>query len=306
MFLLIFLLMTILSSLLLNCRGFQSYERLPRIKPSAFIKPSTKLFEGISTTGSVIVKNGKKENIDLLRRWYLLNHQKRTEVTFSNASSIDTMITDIWKSILISFQVLDNNFDGTKSFSQLYAFPNMKHEVDMNEKSFKSLEIKLNHILKSHKVLFQPDFNYQINFISNNPNSDPSSSSLPLDLSFIVLIDTYHTKEDFTAFNDIQNLLPLASAYESVLPKLEDTQTNQIPNFPFPSIYDFISEINRPIDPFTMSNLKFKFTTLDLRFSAEQMKKKKKNPQGRCRCMSVCPFIPFIYMDIYLCSYVRV
>ena len=40
---------------------------------------------------------------------------------------------------------------------------------------------------------------------------------------------------------------------ELYVPPVEDALTNDIENFPFPTIFDFISEINRPVDPFTMS-----------------------------------------------------
>ena len=43
---------------------------------------------------------------------------------------------------------------------------------------------------------------------------------------------------------------------ELYVPPVEDALTNDIENFPFPTIFDFISEINRPVDPFTMSGNK--------------------------------------------------
>ena len=39
----------------------------------------------------------------------------------------------------------------------------------------------------------------------------------------------------------------------------EKLYSNDIPTFPFPTVFDFISEINRPVDPYTMANLKYNF-----------------------------------------------
>jgi hypothetical protein len=41
--------------------------------------------------------------------------------------------------------------------------------------------------------------------------------------------------------------------------------TNDSPEVPFPSLYDFISEINRPPDSYTMANLKFNYQIADLK-----------------------------------------
>ena len=186
------------------------------------------------------------------------------------ASVVVRSIAEIFKSVLISFQVM-NTVDQSKTFSQLKTFPSVPSAPAAH---FKTIESRINEMVQSYKVLFQPDFDYNIIFLLNNPAS--VTATLPLNLSLVVLTDTVNTQKEFTAFYDIENLLP---KHSEDLPNFEDTITNQIPNFPFPSIYDFISEINRPVDPFTMANLKFKFTTLDLKFNLEQMKKKKRNPQ---------------------------
>lgn len=62
------------------------------------------------------------------------------------------------------------------------------------------------------------------------------------------------------------------------MPAIEDITTNALPGFPFDSVYDFISEINRPVDKTTMSSLRFRFSIADLKFDVEKVKKKK-DPQ---------------------------
>lgn len=234
---------------------------------------STKASDDLSlkpTSDFKYPKFSSPENSEIMRKWFLLNYQKRAEISHSTAETTDEIISDIFKSLLISFQVL-NNVDESKTFSQLQVFPNVPSAPADH---FKKIESIINELIQSYKVLFQPDFDYNIIFLLNNPAS--TTATLPLNLSLVVLTDTVNTKKEFTAFYDIENLLP---KHSDDLPNFEDTVTNQIPNFPFPSIYDFISEINRPLDPFTLANLKFKFTPLDLKFNLEQMKKKKKNPQ---------------------------
>lgn len=65
---------------------------------------------------------------------------------------------------------------------------------------------------------------------------------------------------------------------DEYVPKATEILTNEIEAFPFPTVYDFISEINRPPDPATTAALRFKYTVKDLKYDIEKMKKKK-NPQ---------------------------
>lgn len=95
------------------------------------------------------------------------------------------------------------------------------------------------------------------------------SNTIPLGLPFVLVVDTEYMKPEPIGMDDIENMLP----------SFESTLTNSIPSFPFPSVYDFVSEINRPVDPATMASLRFNFQVRDLKFDVEKMKKKNKNPQ---------------------------
>ena len=53
---------------------------------------------------------------------------------------------------------------------------------------------------------------------------------------------------------------------------------NDIEDFPFPTVYDFISEINRLPDPATMAELEFTYKIYDFKYDLNAMAKKK-NPQ---------------------------
>jgi len=86
----------------------------------------------------------------------------------------------------------------------------------------------------------------------------------------MVVIETRRIQDDVVDFDDLNDFVPT--------PDFDKMETNDIESFPFPTVYDFISEINRPPDPFTMSELRFKYSIQDLKYDLEKMKKKK-NPQ---------------------------
>ena len=45
----------------------------------------------------------------------------------------------------------------------------------------------------------------------------------------------------------LQPELPSIDDIDKDMPEFEDTLSNDIPSFPFPSVFDFVSEINRPM-----------------------------------------------------------
>ena len=50
-----------------------------------------------------------------------------------------------------------------------------------------------------------------------------------------------------------------------------------------PTVYDFISEINRPADPNqAIQELRFNFRVKDLKYDVEKMKKKEEKSAGNC------------------------
>lgn len=223
------------------------------------ITDSTKL--SMSTD---LLKSSSTEE-EILRKWFLLKNQTRCEVTLSKSTSIPDLITDVWKAILISYRVLKND-ETNKKYTALYAFPKLDlQDVDMG--SIQALEKNLNERIGGLRLLLQPEFQYSVSL--DMPKSGSDTTSFPLGLPFILVINTESTKPELIGMDDI----------EKMLPKFESTLTNSIPSFPFPSVYDFVSEINRPNDPATLASLRFNFQVRDLKFDVEKMKKKNKNPQ---------------------------
>ena len=92
-------------------------------------------------------------------------------------------------------------------------------------------------------ALFQPNLARSIDV--HVPKLSSSSSS-----SLLVSVHTYRT---------IPPEVHL-SVFDDYTPSVEEIITNDIPDFPFPTIYDFISEINRPPDPITIANMRFKYS----------------------------------------------
>ena len=227
---------------------------------------------GMSPTSNLLttttISSGQTE--ETLRKWFLLKYQKRCEVNLIESTSTQQdFIVDIWKAILISYRVLKND-ETNKKYTALYAFPNINLQKDGDKSSIQALETNLNERLQGLRLLLQPEFQYSVSFaVANGDGNDSSGPTLPLGLPFVLIIDTESMKPEPITMDDI----------EKMLPNFESTLTNSIPSFPFPSVYDFVSEINRPVDPATLASLRFNFQIRDLKFDVEKMKKKNKNPQ---------------------------
>lgn len=231
-----------------------------------------------STTG-LIETSSLKEQVDAVRKWYLVNYQKRAEVIFADQSSTqpEDVVTEALKAILISYRVLELN-EESKVYNCLVLFPSLRQQFENtqinsnNTHAFDAdlltnchLGLRINDCLVRAGVLLQPDYRYKFSILSSH------TSNLPMNLPFLLVIETVKEMPELEGIE----------TYEApdCLPAFEDTLTNAIPSFPFPSVYDFISEVNRPADPGTMAQLQFSFQVSDLKYDAAKLKKKKKNPQ---------------------------
>jgi hypothetical protein len=218
----------------------------------------------LQSTKEVLIDD---QQADAIRKWFLIYHQKRGEVVFSDAKNSREFITDVWKAILVSFRVLQNN-EGSKTHLSLYAFRNFKKD-QMSLDVLQSIVSSVNHTIRRCRLLLQPEYEYSATLFINQEQNGGSNLGLPTGLELLLLVETVRNKPELSSFDDI----------EEMLPAVEDALTNNIPSFPFPSVYDFISDINRPPDPVTMSSLRFNFQVADLKFDIEKMKKKNRNPQ---------------------------
>jgi hypothetical protein len=131
------------------------------------------------------------------------------------------------------------------------------------------------------------DLNEISNGIVYNLNSSSLFSTLDLSINakFYVATDKFITEGNENIFmfamstKRIKPLLAVDFENMDFIPdEMSNLTTNTLASFPFPSVFDFISEINRPTDPYTMSKLKFNFKIQDLKYDLKKLTKKK-NPQ---------------------------
>lgn len=200
---------------------------------------------------------------DSIRKWFLLNENRRAEVYLSPSTTTGTVLGDMWRAILLSVRVMHDAAE-IPLYNSVHAFPNYKVKSPTEEDLafFQEAARQAETYLTQSSPIFQPNFQRSLSF-TYMPTSEGGAGML------LFSVTTRRIKIDIANFDD----------FEDYVPKIDDPiETNDIDSFPFPSVYDFISEINRPPDPFTMSELKFKFVPKDLKFDLEKMKKKK-NPQ---------------------------
>lgn len=201
---------------------------------------------------------------DSIRSWFLKTNGRRPEVFFSESSSKAAVIADAWKSVLTSLRVLESD-NSMRDYTSVHVFPGYKMGGDSTEavlNEYAKVSEAMERSLNQSSALFQPSFMRRVEF-HIKPATDGSPSNI-----LLVSLDTHRMKSEIMEYDDI----------DSYVPPVEDVLTNDIEHFPFPTIFDFISEINRPPDPFTMSELKFKFKIQDFKYDLTKMAKKK-NPQ---------------------------
>lgn len=211
------------------------------------------------------------EREDELRKWYFMNHNRRADSLYivEDANTLLEAHAEAWKGILVSLRVLEKD-DSEREQLTIFEFPNINSDEQDLAQFMVQMET-LSQNLNRSACIFQPNYMRELS-ISEKKSIDQETGKSQT--SFILAIDTYKkgpkklsVEEDF-----------LDPEYVPDVTDLSDLVTNDIPGFPFPSVFDFISEINRPPDPLTLSNLGFNYKTTDLKYDLEKMKKKR-NPQ---------------------------
>jgi len=199
-----------------------------------------------------------------LRKWFTLTGKRRPEITLSEATSSSAIVAELWKAVLVSLRVLENDQSLTEHLNLLalskYQLPESSAGIDTDLCRFQAIVSSIN--ADQSSLLFQPNFKRTISVMLKPPLGDGSGASI------VFVIDTKRTSPAIVDFDDIGEFTPL----------VEDAVTNDIPAFPFPTVFDFISEINRPPDPLTMSQLTFDYKVTDFKYDLAKMAKKK-NPQ---------------------------
>ena len=141
----------------------------------------------VSNTENILGTGGNEAE---LRKWFFLNYNKRPD-SFVSKSSFDNIqvISEIWKSILISIRVLEKDED-MKQYTSLISFENIEStNTNFENLSFLS-ELILNQ-MQSSSPLFQNSFARTIKAIPG-----PTSNVL-------VSVDTVRTKKLTVDYEDV-------------------------------------------------------------------------------------------------------
>jgi hypothetical protein len=222
----------------------------------AFIPPSStpQRWSGIkSTLGSSKLLESDADLSADIRKWHFLTHKSRPDDVYVSRGSALEATTDIWKSVLVSLRVLENL--ETETHTSIIAFTDIPF-CEQSLAQLKSAAGVVETSLVTSSSIFQPNFVRRV-------------SVLPFDSKYFVCsVETRREKPVAANYDDL----------DSYIPPIEDIITNDIPGFPFDNIYDFIAEINRPVDKVSMQTLRFRYSIQDLKIDAEKMKKKK-DPQ---------------------------
>jgi hypothetical protein len=200
-------------------------------------------------------------NAEEIKKWFFLNHNKRSEVSLSTAAALPGVTADIWTDILKSIRVLERD-EEMKEYVSVVGFP-MFTSVSKNFVTVTHVIEQIKIMMRDSPALMQDSFSRSVQAHNMELTSTTSSTSI-----LLVSLITVRRQPALIDFDDVDEFVP----------STDEIVTNDIPDFPFPTVYDFISEINRPPDPTTMLSLRFKYTTKDLKYDLEKMKKKK-NPQ---------------------------
>lgn len=205
--------------------------------------------------------------IQNLRDWYIKNFKYRPDDVFiRNAMNSVDLLSDIWKSIIIANNIQEND-NNLQSYIHLSVFPNSKLDVMEFVNIIEELKLQFN----VSKPMFK-SYNHQFNILQFN-------QSIP------VLV-IHSTKAD-----PIISLSDWDEKYETM--NDNSLPNNNIKSFPFPNIFEFIAEINRPID-LTSQSLKkvYHLKVKDLKYDLKKLSKKY-NPQEfvdtmNCRLNRLC------------------
>jgi len=218
---------------------------------------SSTLYQSNSNT---LVVNSDNDIIqEKLRKWFLLNYKVRPEVYFTSVNDLPTLMNVISESILLSLRVLQKDSD-TSDFVSLHVLNDLNN---FENTLLNTIASSVQGYLNESSPIFQPNFQRSVKFY-------PIPTDFTDKAKFMLAIETRRIQDDLADFDDLNEFVPS--------PDFDKIETNDIEAFPFPTVFDFISEINRPPDPFTMSELRFKYGIQDLKYDLEKMKKKK-NPQ---------------------------
>jgi hypothetical protein len=107
----------------------------------------------------------------------------------------------------------------------VYAFPNVKVDSPEVLEKYQKIAEAVENDLTTASPLFQPNYQRKVGFHLKPSDSGDGESIL------LLSIDTRRVRSEILDYEDIDNYTP----------PVEEMITNDIENFPFPTVYDFIS-----------------------------------------------------------------
>ena len=171
------------------------------------------------------ISNFEVSSSSKIQKWFILKEGKRAEVFVSDAASKASIIAEAWKSVLVSLRVLEADVT-MPSYDCIYEFINVKVKASDDMSEYDTIAKSLEDSLLKSDPLFQQAFSRKIRFIH-----DPIASG---DGSLLMILETSRTKSMMVSFEEID--------YSPDVPG-EDVEdfSNDLENFPFPTVMDFVS-----------------------------------------------------------------
>lgn len=171
------------------------------------------------------ISNVETTSASRIQKWYIINQGKRAEVFVSDASSTASVIAEAWKSVLVSYRVLEADVT-MPSYDCIYEFVNIKIKSTDDMADYEKIAKSIENALINSDPLFQQSFNRKIRFMLN-----PTAGS---EGSLVMVLETMRTKSMMVSFEEIEYSPDISEE------DMEDF-SNDLESFPFPTVMDFVS-----------------------------------------------------------------
>jgi len=197
----------------------------------------------------------------------MLKSKSRPDVRVNNEASTHVdVVAELMKMVLVSVRVMEKD-ESLLEYSAITALPKFKGGVS-NEEQQEQLRQVLAEVQTSHSsFLFQPNFRRSFELLVK-PGAEAGGDDASHNM-LVLAVATYRLKPASTD--------EILEDIEDYVPTVDEAMTNNLESFPFPTMFDFINEINRPVDALTMSQLTSNFRLKDFKYDLKKMGKKK-NP----------------------------
>ena len=122
-----------------------------------------------------------------IQKYFLINDKQRPEIFISSNNNYNEIISEIWKNILISVRILDNNNNNENNeeindYLSVLCFPNLKINNNNDKEKYEKIASNIVDVINNSVELFQPDIVRKINFktinINNNNNQELNCFSI--------------------------------------------------------------------------------------------------------------------------------